>query len=156
MRLVVPFSERAGKPGYFSGRHRSIANHRSCGRGPWRSHLKLPQIATIYLLGFSRGAFTVRVLAALILEQGLLQTATESELHDGAVKAYRRIVPRATTRFGASRSSFELCATISLSRSWTQFSAANPTQASRGKPFRRSSLLASGTRLLRTVCRSMK
>jgi uncharacterized protein (DUF2235 family) len=43
----------------------------------------------IYLLGFSRGAFTVRVLAALILEQGLVQAATESELHDGAVKAYR-------------------------------------------------------------------
>lgn len=43
----------------------------------------------IYLIGFSRGAFTVRVLAALILEQGLVQAATESELHDGAVKAYR-------------------------------------------------------------------
>jgi uncharacterized protein (DUF2235 family) len=43
----------------------------------------------IYLFGFSRGAFTVRVLAALILEQGLVQAATESELHNGAVKAYR-------------------------------------------------------------------
>jgi len=32
----------------------------------------------IYLLGFSRGAFTVRVLAALILEQGLVQADTES------------------------------------------------------------------------------
>jgi hypothetical protein len=29
------------------------------------------------------------VLAALILEQGLVQAATESELHNGAVKAYR-------------------------------------------------------------------
>src|SRR5205807_9887321 len=37
----------------------------------------------IYLLGFSRGAFTVRVLAALILEQGLVQADTESELHNG-------------------------------------------------------------------------
>lgn len=43
----------------------------------------------IYLLGFSRGAFTVRVLAALVLEQGLVKTTTESELHNGAVKAYR-------------------------------------------------------------------
>ncbi|WP_312014426.1 DUF2235 domain-containing protein [Bradyrhizobium sp. AUGA SZCCT0283] len=39
----------------------------------------------IYLLGFSRGAFTVRVLA-LILEQGLVQADTESELHNGAVR----------------------------------------------------------------------
>jgi uncharacterized protein (DUF2235 family) len=31
----------------------------------------------IYLFGFSRGAFTVRVLAALILEQGLVQAAME-------------------------------------------------------------------------------
>lgn len=43
----------------------------------------------IYLFGFSRGAFTVRVLAALILEQGLVVANTESELHDGSVKAYR-------------------------------------------------------------------
>ncbi len=43
----------------------------------------------IYLFGFSRGAFTVRVLAALILQQGLIVADTESELHDGAVKAYR-------------------------------------------------------------------
>lgn len=43
----------------------------------------------IYLFGFSRGAFTVRVLAALILQQGLVLADTESELHDGAVKAYR-------------------------------------------------------------------
>ncbi|KJC57515.1 hypothetical protein UP10_28450 [Bradyrhizobium sp. LTSPM299] len=43
----------------------------------------------IYLFGFSRGAFTARVLAALILEQGLIIADTESELHDGAVKAYR-------------------------------------------------------------------
>ncbi|WP_407117565.1 DUF2235 domain-containing protein [Bradyrhizobium sp. LMG 9283] len=43
----------------------------------------------LYLFGFSRGAFTVRVLAALILQQGLVIADTESELHDGAVKAYR-------------------------------------------------------------------
>ncbi|MGJ4921787.1 phospholipase effector Tle1 domain-containing protein [Bradyrhizobium oligotrophicum] len=43
----------------------------------------------IYLFGFSRGAFTVRVLAALMLDQGLIVAGTEAELHDGAVKAYR-------------------------------------------------------------------
>ncbi|MGJ5203711.1 DUF2235 domain-containing protein [Bradyrhizobium sp. HKCCYLR20261] len=43
----------------------------------------------IYLFGFSRGAFTVRVLAALILDQGLVVAGTEAELHDGAAKAYR-------------------------------------------------------------------
>lgn len=43
----------------------------------------------IYLFGFSRGAFTARVLAAFVLEQGLVVAKTESELHDGAVKAYR-------------------------------------------------------------------
>jgi uncharacterized protein (DUF2235 family) len=43
----------------------------------------------IYLFGFSRGAFTARVLAALILQQGLIVADTEGKLHDGAVKAYR-------------------------------------------------------------------
>jgi uncharacterized protein (DUF2235 family) len=45
--------------------------------------------SNIYLFGFSRGGFTVRVLAALILEQGLVVADTEGELHEGAVKAYR-------------------------------------------------------------------
>jgi uncharacterized protein (DUF2235 family) len=39
----------------------------------------------IYLFGFSRGAFTVRVSAAPILDQGLVVADTESELHEGAV-----------------------------------------------------------------------
>uniref|UniRef100_E6VQ24 T6SS Phospholipase effector Tle1-like catalytic domain-containing protein n=1 Tax=Rhodopseudomonas palustris (strain DX-1) TaxID=652103 RepID=E6VQ24_RHOPX len=43
----------------------------------------------IYLFGFSRGAFTARVLAGLILQQGLVRADTEGELHNGAVKAYR-------------------------------------------------------------------
>ena len=45
--------------------------------------------AKLFLFGFSRGAFTVRVLAAFILEQGLVQTNSEAELHDLARKAYR-------------------------------------------------------------------
>jgi uncharacterized protein (DUF2235 family) len=43
----------------------------------------------IFLFGFSRGALTVRVLAGLILNQGLVQATTESTLHDQARKAYR-------------------------------------------------------------------
>lgn len=43
----------------------------------------------IYLFGFSRGAFTARVLAALILDQGLVRERSEGALHDGAVRAYR-------------------------------------------------------------------
>ena len=43
----------------------------------------------LFLFGFSRGAFTVRVLAGLILEQGPVQSSSKSELHDLARKAYR-------------------------------------------------------------------
>ena len=35
----------------------------------------------IYAFGFSRGAFTIRVLIGLILEQGLVKADTEAELH---------------------------------------------------------------------------
>jgi uncharacterized protein (DUF2235 family) len=45
--------------------------------------------SNIYLFGFSRGAFTARVLADFMLQQGLVVANTEAELHDGAVKAYR-------------------------------------------------------------------
>jgi uncharacterized protein (DUF2235 family) len=43
----------------------------------------------LYLFGFSRGAFTARVLAAFILDQGLVDTDSEAERHDLARKAYR-------------------------------------------------------------------
>ncbi len=43
----------------------------------------------IYLFGFSRGAFTVRLLAGLITTQGLCQSArNEAELHEAAQKNY--------------------------------------------------------------------
>jgi uncharacterized protein (DUF2235 family) len=45
--------------------------------------------AKIFLFGFSRGAFTVRVLAALILDQGLVQAESEAERHNLARAAYR-------------------------------------------------------------------
>ncbi len=51
----------------------------------------------IYCFGFSRGAFTIRVLAGLIGNQGLVQAATESDLQylaDQAFRAYRACYER--------------------------------------------------------------
>ena len=44
----------------------------------------------IYGFGFSRGAFTIRVVAALIATQGLVKGRSESELHSMALTAYRQ------------------------------------------------------------------
>lgn len=44
----------------------------------------------IYLFGFSRGAFTARVLASLIATQGVLRCPTENELHRYVPDVYRR------------------------------------------------------------------
>ena len=43
----------------------------------------------IYVFGFSRGAFTVRVLVAFLLEQGLVPNLSEGDLHARAKAAYR-------------------------------------------------------------------
>jgi uncharacterized protein (DUF2235 family) len=43
----------------------------------------------IYAFGFSRGAFTIRILIGLVLEQGLLKAGTEAELDKLATEAYR-------------------------------------------------------------------
>ncbi len=43
----------------------------------------------IYGFGFSRGAFTIRVLTGLVLDQGLAKASTEAELDDLALEAYR-------------------------------------------------------------------
>lgn len=45
--------------------------------------------ARIYAFGFSRGAFTIRVLLGLVANQGLVPYDTEAELHRRAVAAYR-------------------------------------------------------------------
>jgi len=45
--------------------------------------------AHIYAFGFSRGAFTVRVLIGLVGNQGLVRFASESELQRKAKQAYR-------------------------------------------------------------------
>lgn len=44
----------------------------------------------IFLFGFSRGAFTVRVLSGLVLNQGLVNYASESDLDQKARAAYRK------------------------------------------------------------------
>jgi uncharacterized protein (DUF2235 family) len=43
----------------------------------------------VFLFGFSRGAFTVRVLTGLVLSQGLVNFGSESELDRNARAAYR-------------------------------------------------------------------
>ena len=43
----------------------------------------------IYGFGFSRGAFTIRVVVGLILDQGLVKADTEAELDGLATEAYR-------------------------------------------------------------------
>src|SRR5712664_2973099 len=43
----------------------------------------------IYGFGFSRGAFTMRVVIGLILHQGLVSGATEAEIYEKAKMAYR-------------------------------------------------------------------
>lgn len=79
----VPLAILGGAFGYGLKRNILDAYKFICRNYDHQNHSK------IYLFGFSRGAFTVRVLAALILEQGLVIADTEGELHDGAVKAYR-------------------------------------------------------------------
>jgi hypothetical protein len=43
----------------------------------------------IFGFGFSRGAFTIRIVVGLIFDQGLVPYETEAELHQGARDAYR-------------------------------------------------------------------
>src|SRR6186997_701018 len=43
----------------------------------------------IYAFGFSRGAFTIRVVVALIASQGLVRSSSEAELNRQSLEAYR-------------------------------------------------------------------
>jgi Uncharacterized alpha/beta hydrolase domain (DUF2235) len=43
----------------------------------------------IYGFGFSRGAFTIRVVVGLVLDQGLVRGNTDAELYENAKQAYR-------------------------------------------------------------------
>lgn len=57
----------------------------------------------IYGFGFSRGAFTMRVVIALIASEGLVHSEDESELNDKSLRAYRafraKFQPRKFTGF---------------------------------------------------------
>lgn len=70
----------------------------ACGYGLKRNVMDIYKFACrnyrnkddeIYGFGFSRGAFTMRIVAGLILEQGLVVAASETELHSKARSAYR-------------------------------------------------------------------
>jgi uncharacterized protein (DUF2235 family) len=65
----------------------------------------------IFGFGFSRGAFTIRVVAGLILNQGLVAASNEAELDRKARAAYRS---------GASRISSAASATCSCRRATTR------------------------------------
>ncbi|MCR6736595.1 MAG: DUF2235 domain-containing protein [Afipia sp.] len=82
-RLFLPLAILGGVFGYGLKRNILDAYKFICRNYDYKNASK------IYLFGFSRGAFTARVLAALVLDQGLVKAETESELHNGAVKAYR-------------------------------------------------------------------
>lgn len=110
----------------------------------------------IYLFGFSRGAFTVRGLAALILEQGLVQAATESEMHNGAVKAYRAYrakgyysIWRIEVIFRAERDYLLVPILDTILRR-------KPYSDITRKPIPTIEFIGVWDRLLRTVCLSMK
>jgi len=54
----------------------------------------------IFGFGFSRGAFTIRVLTGLILEQGLVRAVTEAQLDQKAKAAYREYRRNFKTKTG--------------------------------------------------------
>ncbi len=56
--------------------------------------------ADLYGFGFSRGAFTIRVLMGLIAQQGLVPVTSEAQLHRDAAAAYRSYRRRYTTALG--------------------------------------------------------
>jgi len=55
----------------------------------WQDTNNPDQHDRIWMFGFSRGAFTIRVLAGLVASQGLVEFETEAELNRNAVAAYR-------------------------------------------------------------------
>jgi len=56
--------------------------------------------AEIYGFGFSRGAFTIRVLMGLITREGLVPVTSETQLHRDAAAAYRSYRRRYITALG--------------------------------------------------------
>ncbi len=58
-------------------------------RNYWHDETDNTRHDKIWMFGFSRGAFTIRVLAGLIDSQGLVSCRTEAELEQNAVAAYR-------------------------------------------------------------------
>ena len=65
------------------------AQQRAREGGAQQDPKALPVPPEIYGFGFSRGAFTVRVLAGLVIRQGLVPHASESEMARMALLSYR-------------------------------------------------------------------
>jgi len=68
--------------------YRSTTGYRRQNQSGWAGsdHFEDDEI---YGFGFSRGAFTIRVVIGLIVDQGLVRYATEQELDRKAAEAYR-------------------------------------------------------------------
>lgn len=86
----------------------------------------------IWMFGFSRGAFTIRVLAGLIYREGLVSFATEAELARHALAAYRAYRIKAfpvSPRLWWLRAARFLRDT--LVRGWNRLTAARPYEAAK-------------------------
>ena len=76
--------------------------------------------ARIYAFGFSRGAFTIRVLLGLVEHEGLARYQSEADLHRRAIGAYRAYRKARFSSVGVSRSS----SAPSAIRAWRSSAAA--------------------------------
>jgi uncharacterized protein (DUF2235 family) len=71
----------------------------------------------IFAFGFSRGAFTIRMLIALIADQGLVPYTSEEDLIRDSAAAFRRF-RRGTPRYAFSPMRFVLSATRMVGDGW--------------------------------------
>jgi uncharacterized protein (DUF2235 family) len=106
--------------------------------------------AEIYAFGFSRGAFTVRVLLGLVGHQGVVRATSEADLGWKTRAAYRDY------RAKRYRTVHGLETAISSSASRIGSRAAPPIDGRRTTRFPKSGSSACGTRSPPTACRSTK
>jgi uncharacterized protein (DUF2235 family) len=77
----------------------------------------------IFAFGFSRGAFTIRVLIGLVLDQGLVRAADQAELDRLAIEAYRNYRGRHFKTWTRIERPFRWVRDVFLRRKQTQFIA---------------------------------
>jgi uncharacterized protein (DUF2235 family) len=77
----------------------------------------------IFAFGFSRGAFTIRVLIGLVLDQGLVRAADQTELDRLAIEAHRNYRGRNFKTWTRIERPFRWVRDVFLRRKQTQFIA---------------------------------